>query len=420
MKKVKIIISILAILLISLIGLLFALLYQKNYYENNIQDEDNNTSNVDVEIKKESSINNILNVEMYVKQITKFIRDDNVQALYDITNKEYIAKHNINNSNIEVVYSQFAKGEYYIQEVYYVTNNQSVEYFVKGIVQNDYQTTDTYTKVINDKKNGSYALEPILLDEYSKVKENETISNFTSINIQQNSNNIFSIQEFSEEYIARKIVADYQLKLKYMPELAYEMMNDEYKNAKFGNVEEFKKYVESNKKRIDEFIISGYKIKTEDETTDIYISDINNNRYLFKIQSSLLEYEVILNSYTVESDEYIEKYSKLTNEQKVNECINKFLKLLNEKEYKFAYEYIDEDFKNSNFNTIDKFEEYIKKNLFDNNIGTIKDMKKIGNVYSCRVNIKSSVALSALEKNVIIIIRLNEGTDFTISFSFEE
>ena len=94
--------------------------------------------------------------------------------------------------------------------------------------------------------------------------------------------------------------------------------------------------------------------------------------------------------------------------------------MINEKDYKSAYSYLDNTFKSNNFGTIEKFKEYINTNLFNNNILKTRSIEKIGNVYSCKATIKSGISSAAVEKNITVIVLLKEGTDFVMSFSIDE
>lgn len=133
-----------------------------------------------------------------------------------------------------------------------------------------------------------------------------------------------------------------------------------------------------------------------------------------------MEYKIILDNYTIETEKEINEYNGLTKEKKVEKCIYKYLKMIKDKDYQYAYTYLDPTFKMQNYETIEKFKQYIDNNLSDYNSVKINEISKVGNVYSCRVTITNSKSSSNTDKKLTMIVLLQEGTDFVLSFSLSE
>ena len=95
--------------------------------------------------------------------------------------------------------------------------------------------------------------------------------------------------------------------------------------------------------------------------------------------------------------------------------------MINTKDYSHAYELLDGTFRNNNFDTLDKFKEYVNENFFDYNLNTTGniDIDNEGSTYIYTTKIKSGVGSAAESKNLTIIMQLREGTDFVMSFSLE-
>ena len=207
--------------------------------------------------------------------------------------------------------------------------------------------------------------------------------------------------------------------MKYIPDVAFGTLDEEYRNKKFSNIDEFKSYIKNNSERFDDFIIRSYGREATENITNYEVEDINN--YYYKIKaSSGMDYTIILDDYTVESNEYVQKYNSSSDSTKIATCINKFFKLIDSKEYKSAYAYLDDTFKQKNFDTVGKFETYAKQNFFNNNTVTISSAEKVGDIYSCKVQIKSGVSVAAMSKDITVIIKLKENTDFVMSFSINK
>ena len=69
--------------------------------------------------------------------------------------------------------------------------------------------------------------------------------------------------------------------LLYEPEIAYEHLDDTYRNKKFGSLEEFKKYIDVNKSDYQALTALSYKQDDINGIMQYVIVDQNNNYYIF-------------------------------------------------------------------------------------------------------------------------------------------
>lgn len=76
---------------------------------------------------------------------------------------------------------------------------------------------------------------------------------------------------------------------------AYQLLNEEYRNLKFGNIDNFISYV--NSLNSNNITIDRYSISDNNDVITVYTE--NDIKYIFKI-ISVMEYEVYLDDYTVE------------------------------------------------------------------------------------------------------------------------
>ena len=94
--------------------------------------------------------------------------------------------------------------------------------------------------------------------------------------------------------------------------------------------------------------------------------------------------------------------------------------MINTKDYRHAYELLDSNFKNNNFDTLEKFKQYIQNNFFNYNLNSTDiTIKEEGNYYIYETVIKSDSSRAAETKGLNIIMKLQEGTDFVMSFSLD-
>ena len=340
---------------------------------------------------------------------------DTLIELEEYTSRE--KNDNVFFSISDIIQKQINDVQYYGQEMYTIQDYTHATYYTYGLILKEEKVEDYYLKVTVDNINNLFLTEQLNREEYNKAKNGE-IKEINNKEIPKTDNNTYTLKSFSSEEISRRYIKDYMLKVKYLPNIAFELLEDSYRIKKFQTVDEFKNYILRNENRFQNFVMSKYECAVQENSIEYTVLDINNNYYKI-IAYSTLNYKIVLDNYTIDTKEYVEKYNSASEDSKITTCISKFIKLVNAKEYSQIYNYLDTTFKQNNFNTIEKFENYMKSNFFNNNIVTIESKEKIGDIYSCKVVIKSGVGLSAEEKSISIMIQLLEGTDFVMSFSIE-
>ena len=420
MKKVKKIIISLLVLLIILSIILIILIKQNNNIDENLlpNNELANTKVYASNSVKENNIYTILAIDNVIQNVIDYAKESNKQALYNITETNYIKRNNISTDNVITIYENIEK--YYIQEMCAFETSTMSEYYTYGFIlkENNDKPENYYFKVCKDSSNSTFSVSPLKIDEYNKAKEGK-INKTENESIKSNLHNKYNYNLYSGKDVAEKYINDFIFKMKYIPDVAFGTLDEEYRNKKFSNIDEFKSYIKNNSERFDDFIIRSYGREATENITNYEVEDINN--YYYKIKaSSGMDYTIILDDYTVESNEYVQKYNSSSDSTKIATCINKFFKLINSKEYKSAYTYLDDTFKQKNFDTVGKFETYAKQNFFNNNTVTISSAEKVGDIYSCKVQIKSGVSVAAMSKDITVIIKLKENTDFVMSFSINK
>lgn len=109
--------------------------------------------------------------------------------------------------------------------------------------------------------------------------------------------NEYSIVSTSEEQMANTYLNDYKELLMENINEAYNLLNKEYKNIKYPNIEIFRNYV--NNLDLSKMIVDQYGKKNCGKQICYYIYDKLNNAYIFRIYS-VMEYEVYLDDSTIE------------------------------------------------------------------------------------------------------------------------
>ncbi len=392
MKKKIIIVTIIIIILIIAIIMLFQI--NKTNKDNKVQ-----IDLAEEETQALSLLNNnnsLYTIQNIIANFTKYIREKNQNALDSILEKTQVQIENYRNFSIDKVYN---KNSYMISN-YYISSKNGL-----------------YLALYTDNSNSTYLIEILDAESFSQIIRGE-IQRVRNESITGNEFNHFDTVNVSNGKMLEKYLKKFCQTAEKDINKAYNLLDEEYRNKKFGNIENFKNYVSNNIDKIYNATLREFSASRKADYTEYSCIDSNNYFFIIK-EKSVGNYTILLDEYTIQTEEYIQQYNKFKDEEKVNQNISIFFRMLNEKEYNSAYKLLDETFKNNNFPTIDEFAEYIKNNFWDNNIANMVQIKKQEDVYVCTYSVRSGVSLSAQEKTKTFVMQLKEGTDFVMSFSVE-
>lgn len=423
MKKniLKIIIIVLLIIIVLTIGLILHLEKGKSSHEESnelgqeqdIPEEDIVISEIYDEkelfkIEKEVNqyFNNIESSEGEVEQnIIGILKIDNTNKFK--LNRGYVLKPSSKNT------LYFLEGEYLPKDLKNTTTDARIKQKVY------------YTLTI-DNENNTFEIIPYgneykeaieYEDEISDSKiDIETVSNISKEIKKTNYNQIIE-DEISDEDLARRYYNDYKENALYFTEEAYSTLDEEYKKERFPTYEEYAKYIEEQKNIIENGILTKYSCDKTGEKTIYTLVDNYQNSYFVILDSSPMLYSIQLDNYTIKTENYEEKYKKMSDEDKVSVNAHIFIQMINTKDFKHAYNLLDNGFKNNYFQTLEAFENYMRNSWFSYNIEAEGDITKEGNNYIYELKLLNSSASTAEKKEVTIIMQLGEGTDFVMSFS---
>lgn len=387
--KVILFISIITVIIIIMLVASIIIIMNKNKQEGNIRKKNDGTYEVlperdfGIEYKQEE-----------LRDPTEFF------------SVESAIKKNTPDFNAERI--QFLQGE----------NIMTYSVYGKEKIENSNEKNEKYYIVRVDLKNLTYELTQIEDGKYTNLDEIKLEDDETEI--ASNGNNNFEYKRVSNEEMCRKYLEDFKQKALNNPEEAYQLLDEEYKNKRFSGIEDFKEYINLLRGKIENSILSKYDVQNKEEYTEYILVDNYNNSYTIRT-TGIWDYKILLDNYTIKVDTYEENYNELDVTQKVQSNVYIFLQMINTKDYSNAYELLDETFKQNNFDTLEKFKEYVNTNFFDYNLNTTSDVDidNEGSIYIYKTKIKSGAGRTAETKNLTVIMQLKEGTDFVMSFSFE-
>ena len=340
--------------------------------------------------------------------------DSKKEAIYNFLNPEYIAKNDISVSNVLDKVHNNGKVKFIPLKMYELLGNNKTQYAVYGIMQNinGEEQEEAYFVVSVDKRNTSFCITPVNFEEYQDV--NEIPLEGKDENIELNKNNYFSFSIMEENDIAQKYFTYYKSMMLENPEIAYEMLEEEYRNKRFGSLDEFKNYVTKNAEEIESYLAKEYEVNVLEDATEYVCQDQYKHSYIFKV-SAVMQFQVKLDTYTIESEETKQKYQMANERRKVEMNVDKWIQMLNHRDYKAAYQVLDESFKSKHFQDLNRFEEYMTSR-FPLYYGiTLSDFSNEAGVYIQKILMTDITAKmkNPLHENIIMKLT-DEG--FVMSF----
>ena len=205
MKKVKKIIISLLVLLIILSIILIILIKQNNNIDENLlpNNELANTKVYASNSVKENNIYTILAIDNVIQNVIDYAKESNKQALYNITETNYIKRNNISTDNVITIYENIEK--YYIQEMCAFETSTMSEYYTYGFIlkENNDKPENYYFKVCKDSSNSTFSVSPLKIDEYNKAKEGK-INKTENESIKSNLYNKYNYNLYSGKDVAEK------------------------------------------------------------------------------------------------------------------------------------------------------------------------------------------------------------------------
>lgn len=411
MKKIKYIILILILILILCITAIVVInkKNEKNHGEKDTLVSEHPTYVINENIEKLSNRNQYYILLDCIKEFVNYTNNKNTNAVEAVTMQKNI-------QNIIDEYTFKNVDDISLEEIYVLNGYTYCTYYIKG--KESIELDKRFYMMANlDFENTTYKLTPITENEHNKlITENKSKSD--ELTISKNKYNLFKNINVTNEDMARNYLNDYINKALNYPELAYNLLDEEYKNKRFGNLEEYKNNMSENENQMENTTMVKYGVNEKDNYTEYIIVDNFDNYYTIK-ENGIMDYTILLDNYTIKTEEFITTYNKASDAKKVATDIEIFIKMINNKDYKNAYECLSSEFKQNYFKTIDEFKNYVQKNFYDTNYITIKNVQTKSNVYTCTANIKSGVGVAADDMDKNFIIKLNPNAEFELSFEVE-
>lgn len=438
MKKLRIVIVICLILILLIIGVMFIIQYNNKIEQEEVGDvgeeisyDTNQVEDIDDRVEFYTVINC---VEKYLNQVRG---DDNKyyekneqgqyvlvasqeeinEDIFQLLSNEYINKNDITKENVLEYVDNIDDSFYYVPlKMKKIVGSNTNKYIVFGFIQtteNEFLKDANY--IVNlDRNNKTFSIE-ILSSEYGSIDEVNVDNKNESIEV--NDNNTFIDAKISNEYVAKDYFNRYKRMCLTNSEKAYEYLNTEYKNKRFGSLDEYNKYVERNREELAQIRIEEYVVNNYDEYTEYVCKDQYDNYYIFN-EKNLNDFDIKLDTYTIDSDKFIEQYNNSSDEIRVKLNIDKWVKMINNRDYKNAFNYLDETFRTNNFNNdAETFERYIRNNYPAHYKALYGEFTERSGIYAQNIVLENIDNEESSEQELDIIMDLQENMNFVMSFT---
>lgn len=444
MKKLKVFIIILIILILLVIGvLIFVKLQEKKTIENDANEGDAGQEILidTTKTEKVTDKSRFFSVRNCVQQYLDEVNNNNDKYFGFNENNEYtktVDEQTINENRLSLLSTKFIEDNNittnnlndYIEtfdekvifdalQMRYIRGEEVENYIVYGIISslNNEYLGDMYIVVNVDRNERTFSIEPLSSSlSYDSIDEIQL--EYDGTEIQPNDRNAYTNKTMSYEDTSKEYFSIFKRIILVKPDLLYDYLQEDYKLQRFGTLDDFEKYVESNKEEIAGLQIQKYLTNNYEDYTEFVCMDQYQNLYIFD-ETNPMEFTLELDSYTIITDNFKTTYDESNNEYKVAMNIDKWIQMLNARDYKSAYNCLDETFRNNNFGSEEAFEQYMRENFPLHYEVEFGETTENNGIYQQEIILTDITGASSDQINKTIIMQLGENYEFVMSFNME-
>lgn len=347
------------------------------------------------------------------------LRELTATALVDLLDNKYKKEANINEGNIGEIFQDIQKDEVIeINDMYMIekdaSNNLFLVYGTMQIAQKDFQLM-----VRTDSRQMRVSIFP---EEYMKKynysfnQKKEDFEDLFSETLEENEYNKFRYVNISEERMAVEYFNDFKKKILSNSHTTYELLDEEYRNRRFETEEEFDQYVQNSKSDLAKIEINGYQVNNENDYKIYTCKDQYDNIYIFQ-EKAIREYTIKLDRYTIKDEEFRKTYQKASEQQKVAINIDLWVQMINNRDYKSAYNVLDETFRNNYFESVENFASYMRKYFPAHYKIEFGEFTEEAGVYTQQVNFINMENEEEQQLDRTFIMQLKENEEFVMSMN---
>ena len=416
MKKIMIIISIIVILIIILsIGLVLLKIQIKKDRAENFE----NTINMEIDskIKLVTNTNEFFAVNSCITKYLLNIMLEENQIVYSLLDELYVREYSITKDNIFEKIDYMDNPVFYTNKMYVKQKDYNIyEYFITGrLINKGNLEVQNYSAIIRlDKRNDIFSIIPneYIIDKKIKIQKEEDFNFLNSSKIEDKQYNTFEFENISNQTVIVDYINQIKDNIVYDVESSYQKLDNKYRQNNFATLEEYKKYLNANITKFYTMKLAKYKISEYEDYKQYICIDENDNYYIIN-EYSVGDFTFMLDEYSVNISQVDEAYKSKTDKEKAVFDVQKFIRAIRDSNYRLAYSFLAEQFKQNYFKTQTEFENYVKQFIKDENINNYSVTNE-DNLFIVTVTMKNQNNIVQDKK---FIVNLKQGTDFELSFN---
>lgn len=443
MKKI-IIRAIISVIFCIIIIFCFIFIKTKKNNEDNFDIGVQDYNNDNEVMQKVDNRNDYIDVSQCVHRYFSFIRDNDAESLIKLLEKDYIKEKNITENNVlqKIYECKDRKLYYYIKDMRIASKSNINQYVVDCKVSNGSEEKNIFLIVLVDNTSAAFSILPIneKYTDITKVKAKENIVEIENIDL-----NNFNINTVDDGKICETFFKDFLNKAVHFPKDVYMSLDEEYRKERFKDYSDFQSFISKNKKRYASSVLDDLRRIAEFEKTEDYFDylsrldrihldkylvendengksyvcvDQNGCYYIFQ-ENNIMDYILKLDTYTINSEKFKNAYKEGNDTKKCQLNIDKFFKMINNKDYTHAYNVLDDGFKNNYFKTQQDFEKFASSHFYEFNEIKFNNVSTEGEVYIFKITI-IDIKNTSNSFDINVFIKLKDGMDFVMSFGKAE
>ena len=438
------IIIVVVIIIIIIVALLLILL-NRNEYENETYVPAPSVTYSET-VEKLENYNKFYSLEEMIKKYCIYDSYGNSEGIYSVLDNAYCEANGITLENAVNKIERHNLSDYnlILEEAYIFDDSLYPVFFTKSIIRNTEEKQELYLILKMDQANLTFSVIPINKEVFDGYINNQG-SKLATSPIEKNNYNTQEDVTVSEKNVLDKYFDNYIYELMYRPEEAYSRLNEEYRTAKFTDYNDFLNYINvhnseivqmdiKSAKTLEDFAtedeyneymanyelkgINLYKIEEKEEYKQYICIDDFGNYYIFR-ENGVNDYDILLDTYTIDLPEFLEKYNNSNRKDKVLYNVQKIVDALNTKDYRYVYNKMDETFRNNNYKTLEEFEQYIQNSIFEKNTVGYTNYAESGDISTVDLKLQDKTEREDGIYTMTVAMQLKEGTDFVMSFTMK-
>ena len=447
--KIKTLVIILVFILILIALLVFFILftYQKddgitvnNTVQNNIidnstnendlnnsnnQNNNNNSNSTEGEDKNDTKkLNSVTDMSSYfwLKDVLeKYYSSNELEDPTVMLDKDVIKELGITADNYRK-FNDFDGPMFRIDKMYkQVLDDNKEIYVVKHKVgKSKTDVKDSMVWIEKDENNSTFSIYPneyLKEKNYLDFKDGDTLPVNFSKNISPNTENKFEEEDsHSAEDCMKGLFERYKFDLMADEEHLYNLLDEDYKNLKYPDINNLKQYISNNRTDLYLDSLSEYKVINYNTYIEYRAICKSGRNFVFHVRN-MMDYNILLDNYNIVNKD---TYNAFLPAARAKYCINRVVEALNYKDYDFIYSKLNPVQKNNYYKNINDFKEFLEKNSYEaNNYETDDDYLIIsdGSVYQFKVKITDATGEDFSYITFTMAVTLKDDTDFAVSIT---